>query len=323
MNTLHHFHANGKLLLSGEYFVLDGALALAVPTSKGQAMKIEKNVDHPSSSFGKIHWISYLENEEHPWFQASFNIHDFQCLESSNPEVATRLVELFRSINTQKPAFWPGYLDSDITISSHLEFPREWGLGSSSTLISLLAQWSDTNPYTLLGDSFGGSGYDLACATAEGPIFYQKIDGQPIVETASFRPPFVDYLYFVFLGKKQNSREGIKRYRQKVGEEKTKVIEQISKLTIQMAAAQSLEQWNQLIEEHEDLISKSLKLPKVKTAFFPDFPGSVKSLGAWGGDFVMVSSELGEENLRAYFGNRGLEVVIPFGEMLKDKYNDK
>ena len=45
------FRANGKLLLSGEYFVLDGALSLGLPTRLGQRMTVEEQV----SDEKKIH----------------------------------------------------------------------------------------------------------------------------------------------------------------------------------------------------------------------------------------------------------------------------
>ena len=35
-----YFYGHGKLLLTGEYFVLDGAMALALPTTVGQSMKV-------------------------------------------------------------------------------------------------------------------------------------------------------------------------------------------------------------------------------------------------------------------------------------------
>lgn len=35
------FKSNGKLLLTGEYLVLDGAVALALPTKMGQIMTVE------------------------------------------------------------------------------------------------------------------------------------------------------------------------------------------------------------------------------------------------------------------------------------------
>ena len=46
------FRSHGKLLLTGEYVVLDGALSLAIPTVFGQDLKVENN------TFGELHWIS-------------------------------------------------------------------------------------------------------------------------------------------------------------------------------------------------------------------------------------------------------------------------
>ncbi|PIZ07449.1 MAG: GHMP kinase, partial [Flavobacteriaceae bacterium CG_4_10_14_0_8_um_filter_34_31] len=36
------FYGNGKLLLTSEYLVLDGAKALAIPTKYGQYLEVEK-----------------------------------------------------------------------------------------------------------------------------------------------------------------------------------------------------------------------------------------------------------------------------------------
>ena len=36
------FNSNGKLLISAEYLVVDGAQALAVPTTKGQSLTVKK-----------------------------------------------------------------------------------------------------------------------------------------------------------------------------------------------------------------------------------------------------------------------------------------
>ena len=47
------FYSNGKLLVTGEYVVLDGALALAIPTKFGQTMKVAPTTGNV------IHWKSY------------------------------------------------------------------------------------------------------------------------------------------------------------------------------------------------------------------------------------------------------------------------
>jgi hypothetical protein len=54
-------------------------------------------------------------------------------------------------------------------------------------------------------------------------------------------------------------------------------------------------------------------LSTVKETLFHDFEGVVKSLGAWGGDFVLAISK---ENPTDYFKAKGFEVVIPYSEMI-------
>ena len=71
------FHANGKLLISGEYLVLEGALSLAVPTKKGQSLKF----DPTDISF--LHWKS-LDVNGKIWFEAKFNTEEFNIIETSD-----------------------------------------------------------------------------------------------------------------------------------------------------------------------------------------------------------------------------------------------
>ncbi len=44
------FYSNGKLLLTGEYLVLDGAKALALPTKMGQNLQVVTH-DKPTISW--------------------------------------------------------------------------------------------------------------------------------------------------------------------------------------------------------------------------------------------------------------------------------
>ena len=55
-NLKQKFYSNGKLLLTGEYMVLDGAIALAIPTKFGQSLTVEK-LEEP-----KINWKSIDKN---------------------------------------------------------------------------------------------------------------------------------------------------------------------------------------------------------------------------------------------------------------------
>jgi hypothetical protein len=60
-------------------------------------------------------------------------------------------------------------------------------------------------------------------------------------------------------------------------------------------------------------MSEILSLAKVQDRLFPDFEGTIKSLGAWGGDFVLV---LSQDNPTAYFSEKGYTTILPYAEMI-------
>lgn len=309
MNTLFHTRAKGKLLLSGEYFVLDGAWALALPVRYGQTLRV-----HPSESgqAPMLHWISRDEQGQ-PWFEAWYRLPDLSCLEASDAKISDTLRALLLACRRQNPTF---LMDGhSLRVETQNDFPRAWGLGTSSTLIAALGQWAGVDPYAVLFDTLGGSGYDLACAYAEGPILYRLQDGHPEVRPVIFHPPFADQLYFVYLSQKQDSREGIRRFREKA-QGQALWVEQVSDLTLQMLAAHTLPEFEQVLGRHETLISRALELPTVKTRLFPDCPGEIKSLGAWGGDFVLATAWASEAEFRQYFSGKGFPLVVSFGDML-------
>jgi len=300
-----HFHANGKLLLSGEYFVLDGALALAVPTKQGQSLIVEEQ-----ESFSHISWES-LDSEGEVWFKALFSARDLDLISTSNDAMARRLQQILEAAQRQNPAFLP----YGAIIKTELEFPREWGLGTSSTLLYTIAEWAKIDAYQLLFETFGGSGYDLACAGAESAIFYRLEDKKPIFHAFPFQPSFVENLYFVYLDKKQNSREGIAHYREKV-KDAPDLVQKVSDLTEKMSRASNLSDFENLLKEHEIIVSETLEMKRAKDLYFSDYWGEVKSLGAWGGDFVLVTSKKSQKETAAYFAEKGLEVCLPFSTLV-------
>ncbi|WP_053971301.1 GYDIA family GHMP kinase [Mangrovimonas sp. ST2L15] len=292
------FYSNGKLLLSGEYVVLDGALSLAIPTKYGQSL----TVSPLDRNF--ITWRSFDENNL-CWLEVQLPLH-LKADESSPLE--ERLIQILKATRTLNPDF----LSQGALIETKLDFPRNWGLGTSSTLINNIAQWAEINPFKLLNSTFGGSGYDIACAQINSPILYQIKDEQPSFEPVSFNPSFKEHLYFVFLNQKQNSREGIKKYHQSK-ENTQQTISEINEITQQMVSSQDLESFSHLMNAHENLISKVIQMPTIKMKSFPDFEGSIKSLGAWGGDFILVASP---KNPTTYFKQKGFEIIIPFKDMI-------
>lgn len=298
------FYSNGKLLITGEYTVLDGAKALALPTQYGQRLLIEKSENR------EFTWISY-DNDGSIWFESTFSFEAvFQKESFENDAIKTTLISILHHANVLNPNFLN--TESGFMVTTELTFPRQWGLGTSSTLINNIAQWAQVDAFTLLNLSFGGSGYDIACAQHPTPIIYQLVDKKPMVTAVTFQPDFKENIFFVYLNQKQNSRDAITNYRKKQHNSKEVVI-QINQFTANILEANSISDFITVIEQHETLMSSVLETPKVKDVLFPDFEGSIKSLGAWGGDFVMVVSK---ENPSAYFKAKGYEIILSYEEMI-------
>jgi len=293
------FRSNGKLLLSGEYLVLDGAQALAIPTKYGQSLKVESAVNN-------LNWKSYT-NEGDLWLDIVFD-NELNIIEASDVEAAKRLKDILYVARLLNPAFVEELKNKEV--KTYLEFPGDWGLGSSSTLINNIAQWANIDPFELQQNSFPGSGYDIACAFNNTPILYSIVERQPAFITQHFYPSFYDKIFFVHLNKKQNSRDAIKSYKEKTIDKS--MIETVSEISQKMAVADDVKDFKTLMAKHENLLSEVLGIRTVKSELFPDFFGSVKSLGAWGGDFVMAVGEGVEE----YFKNKGYKTVIPFEDMI-------
>lgn len=296
------YHAHGKLLLTGEYFVLDGALALALPTRLGQHFKLEPGKPEVLS------WQSY-DADGSCWFDITLEIPSLKIVSGETSEYTQRLIQVLEQAFLLSTV--PLNNLAGCAVTTGLDFSRHWGLGSSSTLISFVAHLAQVDPYDLLAATFGGSGYDLACALAEGPILYQNRVAQPV----AFHPVFADQLYFVYLGKKQNSRDGIQRYRA-LGEKVKTALAEINQLTLDVVTCASLSEFEGLMFRHEIIVSTILDLPRAQDLYFADYWGQVKSLGAWGGDFVLVSSNRDAATTKNYFQQKGFEVILSYGEMI-------
>jgi len=296
---LQSFYSHGKLLITSEYFVLDGAKALAIPTKKGQILKISE------SDTEGISWRSY-DFENNIWFETRFS-------ESLVPLDSSDTSNILQKILVEAQKLNPEFLANrqNLAVETFLEFPNNWGLGSSSTLINNIAQWANVDAFKLLENSFGGSGYDIAAAQHSAPIIYQRLIDKPLVSTLDLTWNFFDKLFFVHLNKKQNSKDGIQQYRKQRYSENT--IEEFSILTNQIINSKHLDEFEKLIKIHEDLISKYLGIQTIKENLFKDYPHAIKSLGAWGGDFFLV---VGNPSDQEYFKNRGYKTIVEFRDMI-------
>lgn len=295
------YRSNGKLLITGEYAVLDGALSLALPTQKGQTLCVIPKENGFS-------WKSFDLNGQ-IWYEMDEKSTKFGDLSGKITETLIKILDIATELN-------PDFAKKlrNCSVETHLEFERDWGLGSSSTLINNIAQWAEVNPFELLFKSFGGSGYDIACAKNDTPILYQLENEKPKTYPLRFNFPYKNQIYFVHLNQKQNSKEGISLYKT-ISKSKKNLIATITEITENIIRTNSLSDFCTLIDQHEQVISDFLKLPKVKDLYFPDFQGSIKSLGAWGGDFVLAISNKG--NAENYFKEKGFPTVIPYQEMIK------
>ena len=310
------FYSNGKLLLTGEYVVLDGATSLAVPTKFGQDLTIE-SIQEP-----ELIWGSFTNTGE-CWFEAVFDVPKLRLknatFNSSKEGNAEFIAETLQNILNAARKLNPDFLqtESGFIIKTNLTFPQNWGLGSSSTLINNIASMAKVDAYKLLWNAFSGSGYDIACAQHNSPIFYQLENQHPIVKQVDFNPSFKNELFFVHLNKKQNSREGIQRYKEyqskKNNDSAREDINEISNLSNEFVKATSSKELEKIILEHEKIIASIIQLQPVKKELFPDYFGTVKSLGAWGGDFVLVT---GNKDTPSYFKQKGFETVLSYSDMI-------
>jgi mevalonate kinase len=311
-------YAHGKLLLTAEYFILDGAVGLALPTKLGQSLNCQSsknmeysNIPNPFGTEG-VYWQSY-DADGSMWFEALLSVNDNAIKKTNDEAIAwqlMRVLQAVRALNDSKS------FSEAMVITTHLTFPRQWGLGTSSTLIYNLASLFDINPFDLLKKTFGGSGYDIACAGASKPILYHLIDDAPFWQEIDFRPPFAGHLYFIYLGKKQNSREGIKHYREKVKGLPPQYFDEITALTNAFLKETDIRNFEKIINEHESRVSEVIHVECVKSLIFKDFWGEIKSLGAWGGDFVLATSDRTEAETRTYFQAKGFDTFLTYEDLI-------
>jgi len=302
---MHKFYSNGKLLLSGEYLILDGATGLALPTLFGQELSVKKT-DKEST----LSWTS-IDEKGNVWFEAQYSLPELKVLNyNEDLNVAETLQKILLQAKRTNTAFLNDTNGIDVT--TKLSFPRNWGLGTSSTLINNIAQWAEVDAFNLLFNSFGGSGYDIACAQRDQAITYQLKNGIPSIETVVFDPSFKDQLYFVHLNKKQISSERIKAY--KSNETDQKAVQRITEISKSLLRANTLSDFNTLLKEHESILSSILREQSIQQRLFSDFNGQIKSLGAWGGDFILAT---GDHTTSDYFSLKGYQTVIPYASMIK------
>lgn len=302
MNTL---YAHGKLLISAEYMVMHGSLALAIPLKQGQSLQRIRSENPRFFS-----WKATYQGQT--WFSASLDPSSLKIITSNDPVKAQWLRSLILACIELMPSFQEDLFKWDV--ETQLDFSPLWGFGSSSTVTALMAEWAEVNPLDLHFMISEGSGYDVACAIADGPIVYRIRDDAPHYQHVEFIPSFSDQIYFAWLGTKQPTADHLKEKAESF-QPTYEDIHAFSCFTKAMIQAPDLTSFQQLMEEHELKLAKILKTERISVSHFPGIPGTVKSLGAWGGDFVMIVSSAHQNDLFNYLYDKGIKVIYRYQDI--------
>ena len=294
-------HSNGKLLITGEYLVLDGAISLALPCNYGQSLSFK------SHNKDILNWISLDVNKE-IWFEASFEASSFKVQKTSDDNIVKWVQKILKASSelSKSKKKLKG------TIINELEFPSNWGLGSSSTLLNNISNLYEIDPYDLHFSTTNGSGYDIACASSNSSLTYQIINNKPIVNPMDWNPNYKNEIIFIYLNKKQKSNLEIKRYNKL--KKNPDLVNEISNITKKIIRSKNITEFEKFIDQHELIISELMQTKTVKEKYFSDYNGSIKSLGAWGGDFILAT-----KNNKNYFLEKGFNTVFSFSELIKNK----
>jgi len=296
-------YSYGKVLLTGEYTVLKGAKALSLPVKYGQSMSVKPQKNDV------LEWKSILKNNE-------LLLHlkmskDLEKVLHVEPEKSgNEIIEILRVLKKMQPdLFNQGY-----KIETKFDFDLGYGLGSSSTLVANLSKWAQVNPFELLDATFDGSGYDVVTSLSGKPVIFQVTGWGRQWEFVKFYPKFHKHLFFVYLNKKQPTYPVVQRFKKvDVAEE---IIDTVSELTEKILNASTLEEFQELITQHEAVTGKVIKQKPVKERLFNDYPGAIKSLGAWGGDMILAAGN--PEDTVNYFEKKGYKVIFPFSKLIRN-----
>jgi hypothetical protein len=82
----------GKLMLTSEYFAMDGALVLSVPTQLGQEFFYEEKNDGKSLVF----WEAYHQNKL--WLKAVIDYRNWQVIEINIPSSAEFILKTLKNV---------------------------------------------------------------------------------------------------------------------------------------------------------------------------------------------------------------------------------
>ncbi len=122
------------------------------------------------------------------------------------------------------------------------------------------------------------------------------------------------YISF-FQGKKQDSAKAVHAFKAKNDKKDlSEEVQRISEITQQVSETTDLEHFCALMREHETIVSSHIGIEPIQHSY-PGFEGQLKSLGAWGGDFLLAATPWPESAVREYFSSKSLDTLFCFDEL--------
>lgn len=298
------FFSRAKIILMGEYAVLHGADAICLPLKTGQKLTVAEDND------GQIGWKWVYGKEV--LTAITLDAKTLQSIKSKREPVGW-VSDLLRIIRLQNPGFLQ---NGGVSLLFENFFPPQWGLGSSAATISSLCRMANVNPFMVNQKLMGGSGADIASTTAIKWFLYRKKMPSPPTWEIPFEYPFKENTFFIYSGKKQPTAEHLKEIGQVPENSYSVSWLQANYFIYRFLAASTLPEALKNIYEHELLIGDHIKKECIGSRF-PDFPGKLKSLGAWGGDFFLAISQQSFCFVKDYFQNKGYENVFGWDEFVE------
>jgi hypothetical protein len=257
--------------------------------------------------YNHLHWKA-LDAQNEVWLELVITPdHNFQIMVGSEDQ-ALFILKILNKAQLLNPNFdfWGK------RVETQLEFSRHWGLGSSSTFLVCIAQWAQVDPFELFFSTMKGSGYDIAVGVESESVAYKLVEGKAQYKTQNIPVNTKETLYFIYLGKKQISSTEVQAQEKKIVP--SELIIEINRISQSLLQNKTAQEWDEILEKHEEITAQITGKIPIKKQLFDDYPHLIKSLGAWGGDFILARAYLSTD--LDYFKHKGFNTILPFEDLV-------
>jgi len=293
------YFATGKVMLTGEYLVMNGFDCIALPSKLGQWMHVW-DFETPQ---GSPDFIIYQAKDinDNVWFETKIILPNFEIMDPAQVEniQVDRLVGILKMADVE---FWQE--GKSYRIETQLEFERVWGLGSSSTLVKLFADFLHLDPLNIQFEIFGGSGYDVAIAQLQKPMVYSLTPDNSNWKYWKLDKSLTENWHVVFYGEKMDSRSSVSAVQDALNDiaEDDFYTAQFDKILEMSKSATDIISLESSLEMYQMLLAQALFMPTTYDllGIKPVNKGLCKWLGAWGGDMILINQAILDAYPRAF-----------------------